>query len=129
MICLFFLKGAIGCPTLARASFEIVFRTTLGKWFSASPTRRQSWGPSNKASWSVFEASSRWDRSRTLQPRKSKKSIKHSCFLLLSEQFLVAHPFWDNYGAAAPIAFLCGDFYTHVARPIRCSAGYLQSGP
>jgi hypothetical protein len=25
-----------------------------------------------------------------------------------------AHPFWDNYGSSAPMAFLIGDFYTHV---------------
>ena len=31
----------------------------------------QSWRPLNKASWSRFAASSRWDRSRTPKPRKS----------------------------------------------------------
>ena len=67
-------------PPLPGHTSKLSFRTTLGKWFSASPTRCQSLGPLNKASWSIFEASGRWDRSRTLQPRKSGKSVEKLVF-------------------------------------------------
>ena len=40
----------------------------------------QSWRPLNKASWSRFAASSRWDRSRTPKPRKSDFSTDFLIF-------------------------------------------------